>query len=266
MTFQWHYRLEGPDHAPGLLLLHGFMGDQREWSLLWDQLTPHFRCLAVDLPGHGQTQATHFAMEPVAEGLVSLIARLGLREMRLWGYSMGGRLGLYLLLRYPALWQAGILESSSPGLPTESEREHRRKIDHKRAQWLETDDFSVFLSAWYQQPLFERLRKHPRFPEILAQRQHNDPLLLARSLREMGTGAQPSLWETLAHLQVPAQALVGQEDPKFIKLAQAMADQQPLITVTTVPGCGHNVHLENPQASLKCALPFLLLAGATALQ
>lgn len=266
MSFQWHYRLEGPEHAPGLLLLHGFMGDQHEWQMLWSPLTQHFRCLAVDLPGHGKTQASQFAMEPVAEALVTLIAGLGLRDLRLWGYSMGGRLGLYLLLRYPALWQAAIIESSSPGLPTATEREQRRQTDNQRAHRLETGDFSTFLAAWYQQPLFERLRQHPRFPDILAQRQHNDPRLLARSLREMGTGVQPSLWEALPKLQVPVQALVGQDDHKFIKLAQVMADQQPLIRVTAVPDCGHNVHLENPQGSLRSALPFLLLAGATALQ
>lgn len=258
MSFAWSYRLGGPEQAPGLLLLHGFMGDQHEWEALWPALSRHFRCLAVDLPGHGATQAAQFAMEPVAEALVTLVCELGLRDLRLWGYSMGGRLGLYLLLRYPALWQAGILESSSPGLRTEAEREHRRQVDEKRARWLETEDLHVFLDAWYQQPLFASLREHPSFPALLAQRHKNNPLLLARSLREMGTGRQPSLWENLDQLQAPVQALVGAQDAKFIRVAEAMAAHQPLITLSTVPDCGHNVHLEDPQACLARALPFLL--------
>ena len=81
-----------------------------------------------------------------------------------------------------------------------------------------------------------------------AYRLQNSPTGLARALRALGTGALPSLWGRLGELQMPVVLVVGERDVKFRAIAEQMAEAIPHAEVTVVPGSGHAVHLEAPQA------------------
>lgn len=49
------FEVTGPPLAPAVLFLHGFMGSRRDWSAVAGALARTHRCIAVDLPGHGET-------------------------------------------------------------------------------------------------------------------------------------------------------------------------------------------------------------------
>jgi pimeloyl-ACP methyl ester carboxylesterase len=51
------YREAGPADAPVLLLLHGFPTSSHMFRQLLPLLATHFRVIAPDLPGFGQTKA-----------------------------------------------------------------------------------------------------------------------------------------------------------------------------------------------------------------
>ena len=71
---------------------------------------------------------------------------------------------------------------------------------------------------------------------------------LAAALRGLGTGVMPSLWERLPDLDLPVDLVVGERDEKFRAIAEKMAYALPHARVTVVPGAGHAVHLEAPDA------------------
>ena len=58
----------------------------------------------------------------------------------------------------------------------------------------------------------------------------------------------PSLWERLPDLDLPVDLVVGERDEKFRAIAEKMAYALPRARVTVVPGAGHAVHLEAPDA------------------
>lgn len=68
------------------------------------------------------------------------------------GYSMGGRIALYLALRFPNLFRKTVIISASPGLKTEEERQTRKESDERLALNIE-ENFESFLREWYSQPL-----------------------------------------------------------------------------------------------------------------
>ena len=160
---------------------------------------------------------------------------------------MGGRLALYLALRYPERCAGLFLESASPGLAGAGERAARRDADEEKAKRLESGDFENFLRDWYRQPLFASLaREEGLLRRTIEARRRNDPSELARSLRGMGTGSQPSLWEELEGLAVPTLAVAGELDGKYAGISSRMASISPKVEPVVIPGVGHNAHDEAP--------------------
>lgn len=249
MSYQFHYTLQGDRNLPVVLFLHGFMGSHADFDEPIAHLVDQFCCLAIDLPGHGQTQvlgdAEQYTMPQTAQAVIDLLDQLGIARCFLVGYSMGGRLALYLALHFAQRFPRVVLESASPGLKTDRERQERLQRDWELADQLEAD-FASFLSDWYNQPLFHPLRSHPHFEQIQARRWQNCPQSLATSLRYLSTGQQPSLWPLLSQQTQPLLLLVGDDDRKFHRLNQEIANLCPTAHLQTIPHCGHVVHLEQP--------------------
>ncbi len=244
------YTVSGDSGRPAILLLHGFMGSSEDWSNVMAALGDRFYGVAVDLSGHGALVGLppeSYTFEGTAWAVISVLDGLGIGQAIFVGYSMGGRLALYLALRHPERCSGLFLESASPGLRSEPERSRRRAADEERASRLESGNFEEFVRDWYRQPLFASLaRDEERLERTIAARLKNDPAELARSLRGMGSGSQPSLWEELAGLRVPALAVAGELDEKFVGITRRMADHDPRMRVAVVPGVGHNVRVEAP--------------------
>jgi 2-succinyl-6-hydroxy-2,4-cyclohexadiene-1-carboxylate synthase len=250
-SYKIHYQLYGESYLPKLLFLHGFMGCGDDFSPIINALLPEFCCLAVDLPGHGLTEVLDsrgYDMAAIAPTLINLLQELNFTPCHLIGYSMGGRLGLYLACQFPRHFASVFLESASPGLVTNVERILRQQQDEILATELESEDWSIFLARWYDQPLFDSLRYSPHFDEMLQRRLHNRPHQLAQALRSSGTGMQPSLWNAMANLTMPITLVVGEHDQKFVEINQNMAVQQPLVQLKILLDCGHAAHAEDPEA------------------
>ncbi len=245
---QLHYLLQGERKNPYIVFLHGFMGQARDWRRITAELQDRYCCLSLDLPGHGASTGFDsdavYSMPGAAEAVIATLDGLGIREAGLVGYSMGGRLALYLTLHYPERFSRTILESASPGLRSAAERRDRRRHDHELAERLESSPLQEFLAEWYAQPMFDTLRQHENFLEIQALRLRNHARELARSLRHMGTGSQPSLWEELGQIERPLYLLTGELDKKFRHIAKQIAEHCPRARVHVISGAGHNIHFE----------------------
>jgi 2-succinyl-6-hydroxy-2,4-cyclohexadiene-1-carboxylate synthase len=246
----------GDRALPSLLLLHGFMGSSADFHPALPTLTQHFHCICADLPGHGQTPITDDGFVEVAEQLVELVPDIS----HLCGYSLGGRLALYLALYYPDRWQKVILESASFGLPTTQARQQRQQQDAAIARKLRQPDldFTAFIQHWYQQSVFTGINDHRNFLELIACRLHNNPLSLARSLVTMGLGQQPYLGELLKANKIPLLILAGEQDTKFVEIGHQMASLCQQAQLVTVPNCSHNIHFQQPHLWLKEVLGFLV--------
>ena len=237
------------------------MGSSADWLDVTTALEDRFFCISPDLPGHGASLGVtpgSYTIEGAAGAVIRVLDELGFGRATIAGYSMGGRLALYLALRHPGRCAALFLESASPGLESATERTTRRAADEERARRLESKDLAGFLEDWYGQPLFRSLaRDHDLLRRTIEARRRNDPEELARALRGMGTGAQPSLWGELPGLVVPALAAAGGLDEKFVAISRRMAEANPNVRAAVVSGAGHNVRAEAPEAYLDLLEGFL---------
>lgn len=265
-NYQFHYSFIGNPDKKVILFLHGFMGNCHEFDETIKLLSDDFYCLTIDLPGHGKTQVIGgddcYTMANTAQALINLLDKLKISQCFLVGYSMGGRLALYLNLHFPQRFSKLILESASPGLLTEAERLQRVKSDEQIARKLirsvEESDFKAFLLNWYNQPIFGYIKNHPEFEGMIETRLQNNPLELAKSLRFMGTGCQPCLWEKIEENTNPLLLLVGEYDEKFIVINTKMAEISNLSVLRLISGSGHNIHFENTLPFVQNLRQFLI--------
>jgi len=256
------YHFENRGMGTPCLMLHGFTGRGRQWYPLLMQLQSELtlRFIAPDILGHGQTEllidVSRYSMEEISRDLFALVDA----PSHLLGYSMGGRLALYIATHYPDRVKSLILESASPGLKTEAEREVRRRQDNELADKIEANGIERFVDYWESLPLWDSQQQLPleKRHKLHKQRSLNQPLGLANSLRGMGTGVMPSLWDKLPALSMPVKLIVGEHDSKFVALNQEMAALIPAADLTIVEGAGHTVHLEKPEVYLQTVQQFLM--------
>lgn len=249
---RYHAQVSGAEAGSPLVLLHGFTGCTENWQPLLEHLPHNLRVIRVDLPGHGHTDApasaNRYAMPEVARDLAAIFGNLKLRGVTLWGYSMGGRLALYFALNHPGYLSRLILESASPGLATDAERQQRAQQDNELADYILREGVAAFVDRWEALPLFASQRRLPAEARqrLREQRLRNSATGLAGSLRGMGTGVQPSLWDHLPGLDLPVNLLAGALDAKFVGIAQQMQALLPRATLHIIESAGHAVHLEAP--------------------
>lgn len=246
-----------------LLMLHGFTGSSENWQGVANALAAQNKLIMPDLLGHGRTDAPaepeRYQMEQAAADLAALLDHMDIKQTNVLGYSMGGRLALYFAIHYPQRVHSLVLESSSPGLATAAERAERQARDNALATRIETEGIDKFVTFWESLPLWDSQQVLPSAvrSELRERRLKNRPEGLANSLRGMGTGVQPSLWEDLAQLPHPTLLLTGLRDHKFVDINQQMSKQIPTAALHIISHAGHTIHLERPQLYTQTVLTFL---------
>jgi len=82
-----------------LLLLHGLLGGSFCWRRNMEALSLRHTVYAVDLPGHGESDAPRHlecSMPAQADRVLSLVERLKLKEVDVVGCSWGGAIAMFL--------------------------------------------------------------------------------------------------------------------------------------------------------------------------
>lgn len=234
-----------------LLLLHGFTGCGLAWEEALVVLDEPEWILAPDLPGHGESVpgASGCTFEALARAIDAALDAVGVERVDLHGYSMGGRLALYVAITRPSRVRRLSIESASPGLAAASEREARARADEELARLACEEGIERFVDRWERTPVLATQLGLPaearaRVREL---RVRNSVAGLAASLRDMGTGAQPYLGDRLGELAIPVLVMAGEEDAKFSRLAAELAGAIPDARLVLIPGAGHTPHLEQPQ-------------------
>lgn len=240
-----------PTGAP-LLLLHGFTGNSFSWRS-FESYWHEYNVIAVDIVGHGKTDSPvdvcKYNIESAAGDLYNILDKLEIGQTSILGYSMGGRLALTFAIKYPEKVKKLILESASPGLKTESEREARRIQDERLASRIKESGIEKFVDYWENISLFQTQKKLPESirQQIRTERLGNNSIGLINSLTGMGTGAQPSWWDELDQISAPVFLITGSIDEKFCIIAKSMMDGLKNGKWLTIDECGHAIHVEKPK-------------------
>jgi pimeloyl-ACP methyl ester carboxylesterase len=247
------YRRAGS--GPPFVLLHGGLADSRQWIRQFEAFGATFDVVAWDAPGTGGSDdpPEDFRLPDYADALAGLIDALGLERPQVGGLSFGGGLAIQLFDRHPHMVRSLMLASAYAGWAgslVAHEVEGRLEAALRAAE--------VPPEAW--------------IPDLLATLLTPDaPAGLAEELTAMLSDVRPAgirtlarafaeadLREVLPRIDVPTLLLHGDRDvraPRYVvdALHQAIAGSQLVV----IPGAGHELDLEAPDAFNEAVASFL---------
>jgi len=110
--------VRGPEDAPTVLLLHGWIATAGlNWFQTFDALGSRFRVIAPDLRGHGRGIRSRrvFRLADCADDCAATLVELGTGPVIVVGYSMGGPIAQLMWRRHRDLVSGLVLCATSAG-------------------------------------------------------------------------------------------------------------------------------------------------------
>jgi 3-oxoadipate enol-lactonase len=252
-------------HAPPLVLLHGFPLSREMWAEQLASIGSLYRVIAPDLRGHGQSESPDgaYTMDEMADDVLELLDRLEVRgPIVLGGLSMGGYVALSLVLRYPERVCGLILCDTRAAADTaeaakgreETAREVLREGSARRV--IETMVPRIFAKTTRE--------KHPqRVEAMLAVMERTSPRGIAGALQ--GMAIRRDRRGDLKQIRVPTLVLVGEDDVISPPAeARELAASIPGARLEIIPAAGHLAPYENPVAANDAIVRFLHHLGRPA--
>jgi 3-oxoadipate enol-lactonase len=244
-------RIEGPEGALPLVLLHGILADHRVWDGVAERLSSQYRIVRYDLRGHGASSAPPppYTMEQLADDVPALLDALGIAKAHLAGSSLGGMIAQQVGVRHgqrllsltlantaavqgaPQAWEDRIATAKQSGIAALAEPTLQR--------WFTPG----FLQSQPQEVA--------RIRAILEGTSVDGFVGCAAAVRDL---AQLQL---LPRIRVPTLVIVGSEDKGTPpELGRAIAEAIPGARLVTLPAA-HQAAIEVPQAFCDAWLSFV---------
>jgi 3-oxoadipate enol-lactonase len=106
-------RIDG-ERGAWVLLSHGLATDLGMWDELTDALKGRYRVLRYDARGHGGSAATEgdYTLDRLVADAVGILDALGVEQAHFAGLSMGGMIGLGLMLDHPQRIKSAVIADS----------------------------------------------------------------------------------------------------------------------------------------------------------
>jgi pimeloyl-ACP methyl ester carboxylesterase len=230
--YRIHYYVLGPSNGSPVVLVHGLAGRSEDWRNLAPYLAKAgYRVYLPDLPGYGQSEQPRnfsYSIHDQAAVLVSFMDAMGLKQVDLGGWSMGGWIVQHVAADHPDRIRRLMLFDSA-GV-------------YKKPLWdprlftpANTDEIDQLDAL-----LMPNSRKLPQFlaNDILRiSREH--AWIIHRAVNSMlsGRDATDALLPTL---KMPVLLVWGSEDQITpLSLGETMHSLIPDSRLNLVSGCGH---------------------------
>jgi esterase len=253
----------GNADRPAMVLLHGGTGAAAGWEVIASSFADRLRVIAPDARGCGYSDwdpAADYSVAATLGDFEALRSQLGLNDIVLVGHSFGAVVALVYAAREPQRVNRLVLVDGGP-VPERPPGERRSPVADTPLEFSSWDNALTFLRA-----------RSPLLPERALARQAEDRLIQQPDGRvtwraDMAgharwTGADDPLfrdqWPFVEALRCPTLVIRGGESPLFkADIARRMVEMSSHVRVVEVPGAGHGVPHEQPEAVAAAIEEFL---------
>jgi len=251
-----HALHRGDPARPTLILLHGGGANAHWWDAVAPALAEHFHVIALDFRGHGDSDHPD-EREPGAfqHDVSALLTHLDEPQAVLIGHSMGG----HVAVRHAATCapdarpRALVAVELARGGGSRERRRMRLALAARRTYASREDAVARFRFLPPAPHADEETRRHVAEHSI---RTEGDRFGFKFDPRWFGLPPAPR--PELSRIGSPTLLVRGVESTLLTaEGADALAREIPDARIAAIPGAGHNVHVERPEAFLGAVFPFL---------
>lgn len=240
----FHHIISGPANAPCLTFIPGIGNDAQFWAEQAISLSTHFRVLRFDPWGHGLSPAppSNCNFAAIRDGVVQLWDSLGISRSAVVGLGFGGSLALALGLTCPERVTRIAAFCCRPRQPDDRRQFWRDRCEAAQAQGMDKlADITV--ERWLN---IDFRTHHPQVDRLL--RTMMKSTTLEGYLAYVRAFIEMDFSEHFAELRVPTLLVAGEHDHGGGPVAdmQAMAAQNPHVTLQVMKGVGHICNHEAP--------------------
>ncbi len=242
--------------GPVIVLIHGYPFNRSMWTEQVAALKSHYRVLAVDLRGHGETAVTPgtSAMEDMAYDIANLLDHLEVSRAVIVGLSMGGYVALAFTRLFTLRVRGLVLVDTRAQADTEEGRQTRmaqvEKISREGMQGIADAMLPKLLTA-------ETVAKRPDIvTRVRHMMVHTPPDGAAAALRGMAQRRDQRPF--LPNILAPTLIIVGREDA-ITPAADSEYMHQEISgsRLEIIDGAGHVSNIERPTQFNDALLKFL---------
>ena len=231
--------------APTVCLIHGTGGAGNVWMRQLEGLADVARVVAPDLPGHGQSGGeVALTIAESADFVARFLDALAIPRVVIGGHSMGGAIAQQFALTHPGRVAGVILVGTGARL-----RVLPRLLELLAGTYPEGVRLLVDMGLAAKAPADLRASVHRL---TLA---NPEPVVL----RDLQACDAFDVMGRIATIAVPTLALCGEEDqltpPKYSRF---FGEKIRGCRVVVVPGAGHYVQVERPDATTAAMRDFLV--------
>lgn len=150
-----HYTDTGMvDERPALLFVHAYTCNSSLWQGMIGRFSSRFRCLALDLPGHGQSDPADKAsdMAYIADWAIAVLDHASVERAHMCGLSIGGMVGQQLGLAHPHRLQSLVLACTTGRLAPQAATawDERLETIKTKGLWAQIEET---IERWYGEGL-----------------------------------------------------------------------------------------------------------------
>jgi 2-succinyl-6-hydroxy-2,4-cyclohexadiene-1-carboxylate synthase len=238
------FNCHGDPDKEWVLLIHGFTGDQLDWTEVIKHLEKDLFFITIDCPGHGNYLIEEkIELNTFLKDLKNLINSLD-KKPHLLGYSQGARLAVGTALQDADI-KSLILESGSVGIVDETERDRRYKSDLNLLLSIKNkNDLRDFFENWYSNSLFGSLKELPSFNKFITKKIQHDHNQWQLALHTLSVGTQENYRPKLKKLTIPKLTICGSKDHKYFAQSKELETQYGFV-FNSIKEVSHNTHLED---------------------
>jgi pimeloyl-ACP methyl ester carboxylesterase len=266
-----HYRdwvgAAGSD-APLLLLLHGFTSHARTWDTFAGTFTPHYRVVALDARGHGESawaEPGEYGITNHVADVMALLGALGRDRVSIVGISMGGRTSYNVAALHPEMVHRLVVVDISPTIAVAGATRIQTAVSGNDRFATVDDAVAAYMAGSPGAPI-EIVRKRLRENVMRCE----DGSLTWRydaALRRGGRINRPEAddqWPLLGSITAPTLLLRGsRSDVLTADDAARMVAAIPDARLVEIADAGHSIAVDQPARFLGAIASFLLGESAT---
>ncbi|MCP9198711.1 alpha/beta hydrolase [Gramella sp. GC03-9] len=249
--------LEYLDQGEGevVLLLHGLGSTKADWDMQLDALSKHFRLIAPDMRGHGNSSipehSEEYGVEQSAHDMKLLMDELKIEKCHLIGFSMGGALAFELAVKHPGLVDKLVIVNTAPNFNNLGE--FGEQMIAERTSSLKTYGMKPLAEQVAGNMFPEESQKHLK--EAFFERASKNPV--DAYYNSFVTLMQWGIGDRISEIDKPALVIASDMDYTPVELKQAYVDKMPNARLEVIKDSRHGVTMDQPEQFNSAILKFL---------